>query len=98
MKTIHKYLLNATENRVSTFEAVRFLHVANQREQITVWAEVDTLTRECTRTLHVVGTGDEVPVAVDYVGSALMAGGDFVFHIYADREIELVASLIEENR
>ena len=83
MKTIHKYVLGEAVNRVSTFEGARFLHVDNQREQITVWAEVNTLERECMRTLHVVGTGGDVPVGSAYVGSALVAGGDLVFHVYA---------------
>lgn len=86
MKTIHKYVLSDVRNEVSTYEGARFLHVANQREQITVWAEVNTLARECMATLHVVGTGHEVPRGVAYVGSAVMAGGDFVFHVYADSE------------
>lgn len=84
MRTIHKYVLTATENAVSTHEGAKFLHAANQREQITAWAEVNTLERECMRTLHVVGTGHEVPAGVEYVGTAVMAGGDFVFHVYAE--------------
>lgn len=86
MRTIHKYVLDAATNRVQTYERARFIHAANQREQITVWAEVNTLERECVRVLHVVGTGHEVPVEADFVGSPLMAGGDFVFHVYAGRE------------
>lgn len=82
MKTIHKYVLSDAVNSVSTYEGARFLHADNQREQITVWAEVHTLARECMRTLHVVGTGGEVPIGARYVGSALMVGGDFVFHVY----------------
>ena len=85
MRTVHKYVLSDVVNQVSTYGGARFLHVANQREQITVWAEVNTLEHECLRTLHVVGTGHDVPSSSDYIGSALMAGGDFVFHIYAER-------------
>lgn len=83
MRTVHKYVLDATENPVPTYEGARFVHVANQREQITVWAEVNTLERECMTTLHVVGTGGEVPNGTRHVGTAVMAGGDFVFHVYA---------------
>ena len=83
MKTIHKYVLAAATNQVPTFERAKFLHVANQRERITAWAEVNTLERECLRTVHVVGTGHGVPPG-EYVGSAVMAGGDFVFHVYAE--------------
>lgn len=84
MRTVHKYVLHGTQQTVSTYEGARFLHVANQREQITVWAEVNTLERECMATLHVVGTGQPIPPGVTFVGSALMAGGDFVFHVYAE--------------
>ena len=86
MRTVHKYVLSDVRNEVSTYEGARFLCAANQREQITVWAEVNTLERECLRSLYVVGTGGKVPPDCDYVGSALMADGDFVFHVYAERE------------
>ena len=86
MRTVHKYVLSDVRNEVSTYEGARFLCAANQREQITVWAEVNTLERECLRRLYVVGTGGKVPPGCDYVGSALMADGDFVFHVYAERE------------
>jgi len=82
MKAVHKYVLNDVEQGVSTFERAKFLHVANQREQICLWAEVNTLERECVRTVYVVGTGGEVPSGTTYIGSALMADGDFVFHVY----------------
>lgn len=83
MRTVHKYALRDVENHVTTFEGVRFLHVANQREEIALWAEVDTEAPEVVRTVYVVGTGHEVPAGVEYVGSALMSGGAFVFHVYA---------------
>ena len=82
MRTVHKYVLTEAVNQVSTYEGARLLHVDNQREQITVWAEVNTLNRECMRTLHVVGTGGEIPPNAAHVGSVLVAGGDFVFHVY----------------
>ena len=84
MRTVHKYVLSDVRNEVSTYEGARFLCAANQREQITVWAEVNTLERECLRTLHVVGTGHEVPRGAAFIGTALMAGGDYVFHVYAE--------------
>lgn len=83
MRTVHKYVLSESVNQVSTFEGAKFIHVANQCEQITVWAEVNTLARECSRMLYVVGTGHEVPRFGEHVGAALMADGAFVFHVYA---------------
>ena len=82
MKTIHKYVLTDSVNKVSTFERAKFIHVANQREQITVWAEVNTLGHERMVTLHIVGTGGEVPAGGRHIGSALLTGGDYVFHVY----------------
>jgi hypothetical protein len=86
MKTIHKYVIDKSTNDVSTYENATFLHAANQHDQITVWAEVNTLNRECMRTLYIVGTGHKAPDHCDYVGSALMDGGRYVFHIYAAGE------------
>jgi len=86
MRVIHKYVLDPFAPKVSTYEGARFIHATNQREEITVWAEVNTLARECVRTLHVVGTGYEPPQQGEYVGTVLMSNGDFVFHIYAEPE------------
>lgn len=83
MRTVHKYVLTGVVNEVSTFEGAKWLHVANQNEQIAVWAEVNTLERECMATLHLVGTGQAVPRHVEHIGSALMDSGRFVFHVYA---------------
>lgn len=88
MRTVHKYVLTGSVNEVSTFEGARFVHVANQHDEITVWAEVNTMERECMATLHVVGTGGEVPVGARFVGTALMASGNYVFHVYATTPAE----------
>lgn len=86
MKTIHKYVLNNVKNEVQTFEGAKFLHVDNQRGEITVWAEVDTRNRKAKKILHVVGTGNEVPEeATKHLGSAIFSEGMIVFHIYEDR-------------
>lgn len=87
MRVVHKYTVHPSELSVDTYEGARFLHVANQREQITVWAEVNPQAPRCARFLHVVGTGFDAPEDADYIGTALMASGTFVFHIYADREV-----------
>ena len=85
MRTVHKYVLDNVRNDIATFEGAKLLHVANQYERITLWAEVDTNNRECLRTVHVVGTGHPIPstrTRTTYVGSVLMSGGEFVFHVY----------------
>lgn len=82
MKQIHKYVLTKSVNRVPSYEGAKVIHIGNQREQITVWAEVHTLERESLLELRIVGTGGEVPIGGRRVGSALMANGEFVFHVY----------------
>ena len=83
MRTVHKYVLTQVENEIETHAGARFLHVANQREQICVWAEVNTDLSRVTATLFVVGTGNPVPArAKTHLGSAVMADGDFIFHVY----------------
>lgn len=82
MRTVHKYELTAVENKVSTHRGVRWLHVANQDERPVIWGEVDTDELPDERTLWLIGTGQEVPVWLTYLGSALLADGEFVFHVY----------------
>lgn len=91
MKTaVYKYVLTEAVNEVVVPIDARFIHVANQREQICVWAEVSTdpAIPECTRTLYVVGTGHLVPEPekTQHIGSALMQDGAFVFHIYEEKQ------------
>ena len=85
MRTIHKYVLDTMTNSISTYEGAKVVHVADQHNQATVWLEVNTLERECMRTLHVVGTGYEIPGGT-HVGSLLSAGGHLVFHVYDEGE------------
>lgn len=85
-RQVFKYVLSDVVNEVPTFRGARFLHVDNQRERITVWAEVDERAEPYLRRVHVVGTGYEIPTFGEYLGSVLMDGGSFVFHIYVDPE------------
>lgn len=84
MKTIHKYVLPQPVNDVVTHDGAEFLAAAEQYGQITIWAEVDTSKPKKVRTVHVVGTGGQVPPRLDYLGTVLLADGEYVFHVYAD--------------
>ena len=53
-----------------------------QRGVPTLWAQVDPRGPAVTRTFRWVGTGSEVPSGGEYIGTAQMQGGDFVFHLY----------------
>lgn len=84
MRTVHKHVLSEEHNEVSTYERAKVIHVGNQRNEITVWLEVNTLARECMKPLTVVGTGQPIPNGVRHVGSAILRDGAFVFHVYEE--------------
>lgn len=72
---------------VSTFQipdSARFLHCAEQGESICLWFEVrsgETVTQQ--RSFRIFGTGDaSIDDHLTYVGTALLSGGSYVFHVY----------------
>lgn len=89
MKRIYKYDLALTERQGLVLpKGAKIVHVANQREVITIWAEVDPDYRETDRHgITIVGTGHAAPEPDEdgtpiHIGTVLMAGGDFVWHVY----------------
>jgi hypothetical protein len=48
----------------------------------TLWAEVDPDSPAVTRIFEWAGTGHPVPDGGVYVGTALVQGGAYVFHLY----------------
>lgn len=65
-------------------EGARFLHCAEQAGSICLWFEVrPDESRTQLRTFRIFGTGDaSVDDHLTYVGTALLSGGSFVFHVY----------------
>lgn len=61
---------------------------AFQYERPTIWVEVEQSAPGVEAwTFVIVGTGHELPPGPwQYVGSTIVAGGDFVFHAYARLE------------
>lgn len=85
MKTIWKYTLRVGQvNQLTLPRTKKILHVGNQREEICVWFEVDTLYElsEKEHSFVVVGTGQVVESNWHHIGSAIFAGGDLVWHVY----------------
>lgn len=61
----------------------QILHVGVQMEQIVcIWALVDENAPMEERSFAVVGTGHPVPENTAHVGSVLMHGGAFVWHVF----------------
>ncbi len=86
MRTVHKYQLSDESgvNVINTHASARVVHVAMQHDVITAWVEIDTEDRPATMTLHVIGTGQSIPVPdVEHVGTAITASNNLVFHVYA---------------
>ena len=85
MKTIYKYTLDvATEQNIETFEDFRIRHVDVQNGNICCWGEIDTSAPKETKTIYVVGTGQEIPYGTYWVGTVLRDG--CVWHVYVDSE------------
>jgi hypothetical protein len=85
MKTVYKYSLGKQGRAtVKIPEGAKVLHVAVQREDICLWALVDTEQPSVERTFTVYGTGHEAFEATDqnYVGTFLIDNGLFVFHVF----------------
>lgn len=82
MRTVHKYPLAITDAQVFLVQVNAIpLHVDNQNGQLTLWMEIETTESMLSRTVYVVGTGNEVPnMATNYVGSAIVS--QFVWHVY----------------
>ena len=84
MRTIHKHQLKPGGTKVSTFERLKFLHVAAQHNEPCVWVEVNTLEREQVVNYLTVPTGGTPPACGRYLGTAQLDGGSLVFHVYVE--------------
>lgn len=58
------------------------LHVDVQYGIITLWVEVDTKATQIPVKFWVIGTGRDVPDGLRFIGTALMANGQLVAHVY----------------
>jgi len=82
MKVIFKYPLDGSL-RVSLPAGAKILTVGNQREELMLWAEVDTTASSEMRQFRVYGTGDQMPDDPGtWVGTALFMQGAVVWHVY----------------
>jgi hypothetical protein len=92
MKIIYKYRLDVIEKQVLKLpRGAQLLCVKNQREQLCVWAVVDTIAvglpaeyEEHTFLLYGTGYAHEElpPSGYQYLGTIQMQAGVLVFHIF----------------
>jgi hypothetical protein len=79
---VWKYPLDTIEmQRVAMPAGGRPLFVAEQHGQLTLWALVDVDAPPVPRTLLIVGAG-HLAAAGEYIGSAMLAAGNLVFHVF----------------
>ena len=86
MKTIWKFTLQPDNLVLEMPLDAKILHVDEQHGSICLWAEVsDDLPKE-KRTFEIFGTGHEMieqmGISREYIGTAKMQGGMFIFHVY----------------
>lgn len=84
MKTIHKFGLQLQDEQTLEIPAgSKILCAQTQRNEIYLWAEVDTQAVMTKQTFYIRGTGHPLPeIPADYVGTLQVNNGTFVFHIY----------------
>jgi hypothetical protein len=82
MRTIWKTVLDATEEqRITVPSGAEFLTAREQRGHVCVWFRCDPEQPAEERTILIRGTGH--PDADGrYIGSAQIAGGSLVFHVF----------------
>lgn len=87
MKRIYKYPLQfATEQTIRLPANAKIISVANQDEQLVLYAIIDTEEKyNIERDIFVFGTGHELGGEVNalrFIGTALFHSGALVFHVF----------------
>ena len=82
-EVVWKYTLSEVVNEVEIPAGATLLMVAEQHNEICLWAKVNPAAEKATRTFQVVGTGHaELDGTETYLGSAQLNNGNFVFHVF----------------
>lgn len=91
--TVHKAILSWNDYQVHPIPiGAKFLHVADQNGSLCVWYLCNPSNVPNSRTFRVIGTGQSLNVVdnsmnnLQHVGTALMAGGQFVLHVFVEKE------------
>ena len=83
MKTVYKYPVpfgDTVEVEIPVF--AKFLKLDVQHGFQYLWALVDTDEAPARRTFHWRGTGHDCSDVGHYVGTVMVQGGAFVFHLF----------------
>lgn len=83
--TIWKYPLELTDSQSFRMpKGAKLLTVAQQYQQVCLWAQVDPKAPTEERRFEIRGTGHPLGDAaeMDYIGSVILASGSLVFHVF----------------
>lgn len=84
-KAIWKYPLTDVVTTLDIPEGARLLSVANQNDGIVLWALVDPRLPKAACIIRVYGTGhDVIDDPGDFIGTVMLQGGKYVFHVFKD--------------
>jgi hypothetical protein len=95
MRTIYKYRLTPDDKQniqMPSDARIRCVNTqpaqAGKEDNIHLWAEVDTASKETSRTIRIFGTGHAMPDdrALRYIGTIQLYTGKLVFHVYEELE------------
>jgi len=93
VKKIYKYELDIVDTQEIFMPIIyRTLSVDVQYEKVCIWALVNIDEPLFPRTFHIYGTGNSTPKNIDtfkFVGTAQMAGGALVWHVFEERIKEI---------
>jgi len=92
-QTIWKYPLQLTDVQLIEMPVgADILSVANQHNELCLWARVNPLAdvAKRNRMIAIVGTGKPAPDpdSAEFIGTVLTHGGDLVWHVFAKRSAE----------
>lgn len=74
---------SGTHDMISLKEGAKILHVGAQDDRVFLWALSDPFRADqAARSIHYYATGEVVPRDALYLGTALMHGGDLVWHVF----------------
>lgn len=80
---VWKYALPKVMNDIEMPTGAMVLAVAEQHNEICLWAKVNPAAQKVMRTFQVVGTGHaELDGTETYLGSAQLNNGNYVFHVF----------------
>jgi hypothetical protein len=87
VKAIWKEVLEVTDRQTIKLPAsYKFLFVALQHDQISIWYVVDARAEMVERNIYIFGTGHPIPNNFDgkFIGTVLMANGNLAWHVFEE--------------